>query len=411
MSSFNAPFAARRRLLRWLAASPLLPYAGVAGAAPDIPSKLAELEAAADLIAKPEDAINVFDFEPVFRRNVPPAHAGYMYSGIDAEVTLKANREAFSKYYLRPRRLVDVSKVDTGVEIFGARYANPIFICPTGGNRAYHPEGEMAVARAARAGGHLEMLATPATTSIEDAMAARGAPVWYQLYASPKWEVAEALVKRAERAGSPVVVLTVDRVAGRNQEPFARMRRKDTRDCSGCHPKGLQASVARKPAYAGIDLSGLPNLQSANLSWEFVKRLRGATRMKIVIKGILTAEDAALAVEHGVDGLVVSNHGGRGEDSGRATIDVLPEVVEAVKGRILVLVDGGFRRGTDVAKALAMGANAVGVGRPYLWGLGAFGEPGVAKVLEILRTETRVAMMQCGVRSVKEFTPAFVRRV
>jgi len=411
MPSSNAPFAARRRLLRWLAASPLLPYASLAGAAPDIPSKLAELEAAADLITKPEEAINVFDFEPVFRRNVPPAHAGYMYSGIDAEVTLKANREAFSKYYLRPRRLVDVSRVDTGVEIFGVKYANPIFICPTGGNRAYHPEGEMAVARAAKAGGHLEMLATPATTSIEDAMAARGAPVWYQLYASPKWEVAEALVKRAERAGSPVVVLTVDRVAGRNQEPFMRMRRKDARDCAGCHPKGLQASVARKPAYAGIDLSGLPNLQSANLSWEFVKRLRGATRMKIVIKGILTAEDAALAVENGVDGLVVSNHGGRGEDSGRATIDVLPEVVDAVKGRILVLVDGGFRRGTDIAKALAMGANAVGVGRPYLWGLGAFGEPGVAKVLEILRTETRVAMMQCGVRTVKEFTPAFVRRV
>jgi isopentenyl diphosphate isomerase/L-lactate dehydrogenase-like FMN-dependent dehydrogenase len=223
--------------------------------------------------------------------------------------------------------------------------------------------------------------------------------------------VAEALVKRAERAGAPVVVVTVDRVAGRNQEPFMRMRRKDTRDCASCHPKDLRSSVARKPAYAGIDLSGLTNLQSANMSWEFVKRLRGATKMKIVIKGILTAEDAKLCVENGVDGLVVSNHGGRGEDSGRATIDVLPEVVEAVNGRILVLVDGGFRRGTDVAKALAMGANAVGVGRPYLWGLGAFGEPGVAKVLEILRTETRVAMMQCGVRTVKEFTPAYVRRV
>jgi isopentenyl diphosphate isomerase/L-lactate dehydrogenase-like FMN-dependent dehydrogenase len=133
--------------------------------------------------------------------------------------------------------------------------------------------------------------------------------------------------------------------------------------------------------------------------------------MKIVIKGILTAEDAKFAVANGADGLVVSNHGGRGEDSGRATIDVLPEVVDAVQGKILVLVDGGFRRGTDIAKALAMGADAVGVGRPYLWGLGAFGEAGVAKVLEILRTETRVAMMQCGVRSVKEFTPAFVRRV
>jgi isopentenyl diphosphate isomerase/L-lactate dehydrogenase-like FMN-dependent dehydrogenase len=404
-------FEHRRRLLQWLAASPLLPYAGLASAGPDIPSKLAELEAEAPLIAKPEEAINVFDFEPVFRKNVPPAHAGYMYSGIDAEVTLRANREAFSKYYLRPRRLVDVSKVDTSVEIFGVKYANPIFICPTNSNKAYHPEGELAVARAAKAGGHLEMLATPATTSIEDAIAARGAPVWYQLYASPKWEVAEALVKRAEKAGAPVVVVTVDRIAGRNQEPFIRMQRKDTRDCKTCHTPGVQGSVKRKPNYDGIDLSGLPNLQSANMSWEFIKRLRGVTKMKIVIKGILTAEDAAMCVANGVDGLVVSNHGGRGEDSGRASIDVLPEVVDAAKGKILVLVDSGFRRGTDVAKALAMGANAVGIGAPYLWGLGAFGEPGVAKVLEIMRTETRVAMMQCGVRTVKEFTPAFVRRV
>jgi isopentenyl diphosphate isomerase/L-lactate dehydrogenase-like FMN-dependent dehydrogenase len=183
-------FEHRRRFLHWLAASPLLPYADFSFAAPDIPSKLSELEAAADLIAKPEDAVNVFDFEPVFRKNVPPAHAGYMYSGIDAEVTLRANREAFGRYYLRPRRLVDVSKVDTSVEIFGVKYATPIFICPTGGNKAYHPEGEMAVARAAKAGGHLEMLATPATTSIEDAMAARGGPVWYQLYASPSWDIA-----------------------------------------------------------------------------------------------------------------------------------------------------------------------------------------------------------------------------
>lgn len=411
MSSIGNRFDNRRRLLNWLSASPLLASPVFALAAADIPSKLTELEAAADLIAKPEDAINVFDFEPVFRKNVPPAHAGYMYSGIDGEYTLRANREAFSKYYLRPRRLNDVSKVDMSVDILGVKYPNPIFICPTGGNRAYHTQGEVAVARAAKAGGHLEMLASPASTSIEDAMAARGAPVWFQLYASPKWEVAEAMVKRAEKAGAPVVVVTVDRVGGRNQETFFRMKRSDTRTCVACHAEDLQGSVVRKPAYAGIDLKGVPNLQSANMTWDFIKRLRNATKMKIVIKGILTAEDAALAVSNGVDGIIVSNHGGRGEDSGRATIDVLPEVVDAVKGRIVVLVDGGFRRGTDVCKALAIGANAVGVGRPYLWGLGAFGEPGVAKVLEILRTETSAAMQQCGVKSVKEFTPAFVRRV
>src|SRR5260370_4831460 len=213
-------FEPRRRLLQWLSASPLLASPGFALGGVDRPSKLPELEAAAPLIAKPEEAINVFDLEPVYFKNVPSAHIGYMASGIDAEATLKANREAFSKYYLRPRRLNDVSKLDTSVDILGVKYPNPIFICPTGGNKAYHPEGEAAVARAAKTGGHLEMLATPATTSMEDAIAARGAPVWYQLYASPKWEVAEALVKRAERAGSPVVVVTVDPVAARNHETF-----------------------------------------------------------------------------------------------------------------------------------------------------------------------------------------------
>jgi isopentenyl diphosphate isomerase/L-lactate dehydrogenase-like FMN-dependent dehydrogenase len=411
MPIFKEPFAQRRRLLQWLSASPLLASPGFSLGGVDRPSKLQDLEAAADMIARPEDAINVFDFEPVFFKNVPPAHVGYMASGIDAETTLKANREAFSKYYLRPRRLNDVSKVDMSVEIFGVKYPNPIFICPTGGNRAYNAEGDAAVGRAAKIGGHLEMLSTAASTSVEDVTAARGAPIWFQLYASPKWEVAEALVKRAERAGCPVVAVTVDRVGGRNQETFFRLRRNDTRDCKTCHTPGVQGSVKRKPNYDGIDLSGLTNTQSANMTWDFIKRLRGITKMKIVLKGILTAEDAALAVSNGVDGVIVSNHGGRGEDSGRATIDVLPEVVDAAKGKILVLVDGGFRRGTDVCKALAMGANAVGVGRPYLWGLGAFGEPGVAKVLEILRTETRAAMAQCGVKAVKEFTPAFVRRV
>src|SRR5258708_2330385 len=352
MTSFSDRFENRRRLLQWLSASPLLASPGFALGGVDRPSKLPELEASAPLIAKPEEAINVFDFEPVFFKNVPPAHIGYMASGIDAEATLKANREAFSKYYLRPRRLNDVSKVDTSVDILGVKYPNPIFICPTGGNKAYHPEGEAAVARAAKTGGHLEMLATPATTSMEDAIAARGGPVWYQLYASPKWEVAEALVKRAERAGSPGVVLSVDRVARRNQETFFRLPTNDTRRCEGCHSADLQESVKRKPAYAGIDLKGLPNLQSANMSWDFIKRLRGATRMKIVVKGILTAEDAKLCVENGVDGLVVSNHGGRGEDSGPATIDVLPEVVDAGQGKILVLGGRGFTRGTHAPQAL-----------------------------------------------------------
>jgi 4-hydroxymandelate oxidase len=415
MSSI-AQATSRRLFLQFLAGSPVLAATSWASFAQEEPSKLPDpmLWAPAnlqDLIASPKDAINVFDFEPVCRKNVPPAHFGYMASGIDDEVTLRANREGFLKFQLRPRRLVDVSKVDTSIELFGAKYDSPIGIAPTGGNRAYHPDGEIAVAKAAKAGNHLQILSTAASTSVEDATAARGAPIWFQLYATSRYDLAEALVKRAENAGCPVVAVTVDRVGGRNQETFFRLRRTDTRDCSGCHDNStVQASVRSKPNYNGLDLSGLRNTQSANLNWDTIKRLRGATRMKIVLKGILAYEDAALAADNGVDGIIVSNHGGRGEDSGRSTIDALPEIVDAVKGRIPIIIDSGFRRGTDVVKALAIGAQAVCIGRPYLWGLGAFGQAGVERVLELTRIETRVAMQQCGVRSVKELNSSYVRR-
>src|SRR5262245_5594100 len=183
-----------------------------------------------NLIASPKDAINVFDFEPVARKNLPPAHFGYLVAGVDDEVTLRANREGFLKFQLRPRRLVDVSKIDTRCTILGLAYDSPIFICPTASNRAFHPDGEVAVAKAARAGNHLQMLSTVATTSIEDATAARGAPIWFQLYASPKWEIAEALVKRAERAGCLAIAVTVDDVSVRNQETLRRLTRTDTRE-------------------------------------------------------------------------------------------------------------------------------------------------------------------------------------
>jgi isopentenyl diphosphate isomerase/L-lactate dehydrogenase-like FMN-dependent dehydrogenase len=188
--------------------------------------------------------------------------------------------------------------------------------------------------------------------------------------------------------------------------------RTDTRECSACHDRGsFAARVVRRHNYDGIDLSGITGGgESSNLSWETIKRMRDVTRMKIVLKGIVTAADAELAVQNGIDGILVSNHGGRGEDNGRSTIDALPEIIAAVNGRIPVIVDSGFRRGTDAVKALAMGAQAVGIGRPYLWGLGAFGQEGVERVLEIVRTETRAAMQQCGARSVKELNASFVRR-
>ena len=405
--------AYRRRFLQFLAASP---FAGSAWAQVQPKSRLpdpipwAALEPD-KLIKSPQEAINVFDFEPVARQNVPPAHFGYMASGIDDEVTLRANREGFLKFQLRPRRLVDVSKVDMSTDILGVRYASPIVVAPVGGQRAYHTEGELAVARAAKAGGHLMILSTATTSSVEDVSAARGAPIWYQLYATNKWDVAKAFVTRAERAGCPVVAVTVDRSGGRNQETLVRLQRTDNRDCKTCHDRSsLAANLRRRPMYEGVDLSGLRNTQSSGMTWDFLKRLRDTTKMKIVLKGILAHEDATLAVQNGMDGIIVSNHGARSEDSGRSTIDALPEILEAVKGRMPVLVDSGFRRGTDIAKALCMGAQAVCVGRPYIWGLGAFGEPGVERVLELLRIELNAIMQQLGAPSVKQLTPAMVRR-
>jgi 4-hydroxymandelate oxidase len=411
----------RRQLLKWLAASPLLALPGVAGLAAQAPGVRPQMRPDdpviwaprnfQDVIARPEDAINIFDFEPVARKNIPPAHFGYMASGIDDEATLRANREGFLKFQLRPRRLVDVSKVDTSVDILGTRYATPIVIAPVGGHRAYHAEGELAVARGAKAGDHLMILSTQSTTSPEDVTAARGRPIWYQLYATNKFEVTRAFLARAERAGCPVVAVTVDRNGGRNQETLFRLQRTDTRDCSMCHDRSsLAANYRTRPMWDGVDMSGLTNIQSSALTWDTIKRIRDTTTMKVVLKGLLAHEDAELAVKAGVDGIIVSNHGARSEDSGRSTIDALPEIIDAVRGRMPVLVDSGFRRGTDVTKALCMGATAVCVGRPYIWGLGAFGQPGVEKVLEILRTELRAIMQQVGAPTIRHLVPSMVRR-
>src|SRR5947199_7965199 len=409
----------RRRFLQFLAASPLFAYGGFsafAGEGPTAGTKLPDPIMWAplrteDLIKSPKDAINVFDFEPVCRANVPPAHFGYMASGVDDEVTLRANREGFLKFQLRPRRLVDVSKVDMSTEILGVKYDTPIIVAPVGGQKAFYTGGEIDVAKAAKAGNHLQILSTCTTSSVEDVTAARGAPIWYQLYATNKWEVAKAFVTRAEKAGCAAVAVTVDRNGGRNQETLFRLQRTDTRECSGCHDRSsLQANMKRRSMYEGLDISGLTNTQSSNMTWDFLKRLRDTTKMKIVLKGILAHEDAVLAVQNGMDGIIVSNHGARSEDSGRSTIDALPEIVEAVKGRMPVLVDSGFRRGTDVAKALCLGAQAVCVGRPYIWGLGAFGQAGVERALELLRVETSAMMQQVGAPNVKALVPAMVRR-
>jgi len=406
----------RRKFLQFLAASPFFAASDLAAFANETPSRLPDPMQWAPrnldkLISTPKEAINVFDFEPVAAKNIPPAHFGYMASGIDDEVTLRANREAFQKFVLRPRRLVDVSKVDMSTDLLGVRYATPIIVAPIGSQKAYHPDGELAAARAAKLGNHLQMLSTQANTSIEDIIAARGAPIWYQLYATNKFEVAEHHVKRAEKAGALAVAVTVDSTGARNQETLFRLRPNDTRNCSECHDRSsLESTYKRRPMYDGADLSGLTGIQSNGITWDTIKRLRGVTKMKVLLKGILAHEDAKLAAAAGIDAIIVSTHGGRAGDNGRGTIDALPEIIEAA-GSMPVLIDSGFRRGTDIVKALCMGAKGVAVGRPYIWGLGAFGQPGVERVLELLRTELQAAMQQLGAPTVKHLVPAMVKRV
>lgn len=413
--------SSRRLFLRYLAGSPVLAAGGSwlasmnelaglrsDGAAPSFDRLLQDLAP----ITSPAQALNVMEFESAARAALPPAHFGYMASGVDDDATLRANREGYSRWAIRARRMVNVTTVDTSVSLFGTRWETPIVVCPAGSQKAFHSEGEIATARAAQAKGHLQILSGVTTTSVEDVNAARGMPVWYQLYPTDDRAVAMAIAKRAQAAGCPVLVLTVDLNGGRNLETQLRSASTDSRDCSRCHPSAsLQARMRRKPMFAGLDLSKVTALTDPAMTWDYVARVRDAVpRMRVVLKGIVTREDATLAVRYGVDALVVSNHGGRSEESGRASIESLPEVVQAVNGAFPVLLDGGIRRGTDIFKALALGARAVGIGRPYLWGLAAFGQPGVEAVLTILRRELELAMRQAGTSSLARITRAAVIR-
>lgn len=394
----------RRAFLKFLAGSPLLANA------PGFVEALAQTtqaQTADNVLASAADALDVFDFEAAARKAVPPAHWGFMATGVDGEETLKANREGFSHYQLRTRRFVDVSKIDMSMELFGMKWSSPIVLSPVSSQKAFHPEGEIAAARAAQARGNLQILSTQTSTAVEDVIKARGGPIWYQLYTTNSFDITTKLVKRAEAAGCPVVAVTVDIPAGRNIETAARLRRLDTRVCASCHGSDGPGGPSTKPMFAGINMQGI-TLNSASHTWDFVRRLKDVTKMKVVIKGIESRDDAVLCVENGADGIIVSNHGGRATETGRGTIESLPEVVQGVGGRIPVLVDSGFRRGTDVFKALALGASAVGIGRPYAWGLGAFGQQGVDRVIQILNNELRLAMVGCGARSLKEITRASI---
>jgi isopentenyl diphosphate isomerase/L-lactate dehydrogenase-like FMN-dependent dehydrogenase len=393
----------RRRVLQSILAGPVLAGLGT--------TIRAFGQDADEIITAADKALDIFDFERAARRILPPAHFGYLATGVDGDETLHANRAGFANYSLRVRRMVDLSKIDMSVNLFGTSWETPVFLDPVGSQRAFHADGELAVARAARSKKHLQVLSTVASTSVEDVTAARGAPIWYQLYPTDHWPITQALVRRAEAAGCPVIALTVDLQGGSNRLTGARSIPRDSRDCTQCHQTDrtrLSGFITGKPMFAGLDISKATDLTPISMSWDYIKRLRDIWPRKLVIKGIVTREDAELAVDRGVDGVLVSNHGGRAEDSGRASIDSLVEVVAGVRGRVPVLVDGGFRRGTDVFKALALGATAVGIGRPYIWGLASFGQEGVEKVLDILRGELLIAMRQAGTRSIAEINRSYV---
>jgi isopentenyl diphosphate isomerase/L-lactate dehydrogenase-like FMN-dependent dehydrogenase len=400
--------SARREFLKFLAASPYVAALGGMSAFLQQGAVAQSAAQAPDVIATPGDALNVLDFELAAFHKVSPAHWAFMASGVDDDATIRANLQGFKRIELRPRRLRDATKVDMRVNLFGTTYDSPIFTCPTGSEKSFHPDGELAVARAAKARGTLQFLSTATSTGVERVNAALGRPVWYQLYAPSTWEACEKILRRVEAAGCTVIALTVDATTGRHSESFLRNRPKDLTSCTGCHEvKGREVVVGERPMYDGIDMTNV-SMATPTTDWAFADRIRKFWKGKFIIKGIDTREDARLSVEHGLDGILVSNHGGRATETLRATIEALPEVVEEVKGRIPVFVDGGFRRGTDVFKALALGAAAVGIGRPMLWGLGAFGQAGVDRVLEILQGELKLAMGNCGTRTVADITRAYV---
>jgi 4-hydroxymandelate oxidase len=306
------------------------------------------------------------------------------------------NHEAYSHIEIRSRRFFDVSTLDTRCSVLGSPWKQPIYFSAVSSMRAFHPEAEIAVARAAASRDMQIMLSTGSSCAVEEVAAARNAPVWQQLYATDDWHVTEAIVRRAEKAGCTAIVLTVDTFSGRNTETLLRAMRADGRDCKQCHVGGSHDMWRKAPMFAGVDVSHVTEVSPSNMSGDYLQRLRKLVTVKFLVKGIVTAEDATLAMQAGVDGIVVSNHGGRSEETLRSCIECLPEIVAVADKRIPVFIDGGIRRGTDIFKALALGATAVGIGRPQAWGLAAYGQPGVEAISDILTRELRTIMRQAG---------------
>lgn len=345
--------------------------------------------------------LNLDDYEAAARQRLPQMVYDYYAGAADDEVTLRANRAGYQALFLRPRVLRDVSALDTSLELLGERLATPVLLAPTAFQRLADPEGETASARAARAAGSLLVASTLSTTSIEEVGRAAAGPFWFQLYVYRDRGLSLELVERAKAAGCTALCLTVTFPVAGNRERDVRNRFMLPQGLEMANFRGLRQ--AEFPDSEGSGLAAFVAQQfDPTLGWEAVEWLREVSGLPVLVKGVVTPEDAALALAHGAAGIVVSNHGGRQLDTAEPTIRALPRVAEAADGRVPVLVDGGVRRGTDVLKALALGASAVLVGRPALWGLAVGGQAGVERVLSLLTQELARAMALCGRRSLAE---------
>ncbi len=427
MSNLTEREKNRRLFLKYLAASPLLGM-GAKGALAATGAELQERPADPYIWfpsdpnyvpEKPEDTLDLFEMESACHKKVPPAHFASVSSAADDDGGQIANRRAIANVALRGHRARDVSHVDTSIELFGAKYTFPFFLCPTGVEKSFDPEGVIAALRASGRHNVGQILSTVASATVADANKARNStPVMHQLYhgvLSPvgNFEVTKAVMQRAEREGAKVVCVTVDGPSSRKTMQVERARRADTRLCAQCHeirdpkrPKNV-GRAAEPPQFSEIPKELQAQKPADPLTWELIKRLRDNTKMNMFLKGIMNPQDAAMCVKYGY-GVYISNHGGRNEDTTAGTLSALPDIVSVVKGKVPIFIDGGFRRGMDIVKALAMGATMVGFGRPWLWGLGAFGEAGVDRVIQIVKAEVVAAMQQVGAANLKELGPDIV---
>lgn len=352
---------------------------------------------------------SIAGYEAQARERLPRPVYDYYAGGAEDEATLRANREAFGRHMLRPRVLVDVSRVDTSVQVGPHEIAFPVMLAPAAFQRLAHPDGEKATRRAAAAAGTIMVASSLSTVTIEDiAAAAPGAPFWLQLYVFRDRAITEALVRRAEQAGASAICLTASVPVQGNRERDAHNRFRLPDDVEMANFRGLRQAALPADAPGSALFAYISAEFDPSLTWDVLAWLRSITSLPVWVKGVMVPEDARLAAEHGAAGIIVSNHGGRQLDGAEATLRALPRVAEVVADRMPVLMDGGVRRGTDVVKALLLGARAVLVARPYLWGLAVDGEAGVAHVLEILRDEVRRTLALMGAASTAQLDGALL---